>query len=159
MSKVLLSVFILLGLAATTIAIQCYACDGIKQSDGPCAGDGQIGEKVTCEDKCGLLLEERMTEKKGSVVSSESRWRRGCATDGQELIDNSEAKADKVTGKLGCTNVGQSSYDNIIVRHTLCLCNTTLCNTHKNAMGGVAASRPGMLLVGLTSIVLLVQVF
>ena len=56
-----------------------------------------------------------MTEKKGSVVSSESRWRRGCATDGQELIDNSEAKADKVTGKLGCTNVGQSSYDNIIV--------------------------------------------
>ena len=56
-----------------------------------------------------------MTQKKGSVVSSDSRWRRGCTTDGHELTDNSEAKKDKVTGEVGCTNVGQHSYDNIIV--------------------------------------------
>merc|ERR1719470_193734 len=147
MSKVLISGVLLLGLVATTIAIQCYACDGIKQSDGPCAGDGQIGEKESCPDKCGLLLEERLTEKHGSVVSSESRWRRGCATDGHELTDNTEAQSDKVTGELGCINVGQYSYDNIVVRHTLCLCNTTLCNTHKNDMSGAAIFTPGLLAV------------
>ena len=70
---------------------------------------------MTCPDKCGLLLEERMTEKHGSVVSTDYRWRRGCATDGSELTDNSEAKTEKVTGELGCTNVGQYSYDNIVV--------------------------------------------
>ena len=56
-----------------------------------------------------------MTEKHGSVVSSDSRWRRGCATDGHEMTDNSEAKGDKITGELGCQNVGQYSYDNIVV--------------------------------------------
>ena len=56
-----------------------------------------------------------MTEKHGSVVSTDYRWRRGCATDGSELTDNSEAKTEKVTGELGCTNVGQYSYDNIVV--------------------------------------------
>ena len=49
-----------------------------------------------------------MTEKHGS----DSRWRKGCATDGSELTDNSEAKTEKVTRELGCTNVGQYSYDN-----------------------------------------------
>ena len=100
--------------------MQCYSCDGIKASEGPCAGDGegQIGEPVSCPDKCGLLLEERLTEKHGSVVSSDSRWRRGCATDGQELTDNSEAKSEKITGEMGCTNVGQYSYDNIVVVST-----------------------------------------
>ena len=112
---------------------QCYSCDGIKQSDSPCAGSGQIGEQVSgpwislcsiilfqvsCADKCGLLLEERLTEKDGSVVSSDSRWRRGCATDGHEMTDNSEADGDKVTGEIGCLNVGQYSYDNIIVVRT-----------------------------------------
>ena len=56
--------------------------------------------------------------KHGSVVSDDSRWRRGCATDGHELTDNSEAKGDKITGELGCTNVGQYSYDNIVVVST-----------------------------------------
>jgi len=144
MAKLILLVLTLFGLAARSLAIQCYSCDGIKASEGPCAGDGegQIGDAVTCPEKCGLLLEERLTEKHGSVVSSDSRWRRGCATDGHELTDNTEAKSEKVTGEMGCTNVGQYSYDNIVVRHTLCLCNTTLCNTHKNNMSGAANFTP-----------------
>eukprot|EP00092_Neocalanus_flemingeri_P039280 GFUD01042766.1.p1 GENE.GFUD01042766.1~~GFUD01042766.1.p1 ORF type:complete len:161 (-),score=42.79 GFUD01042766.1:213-695(-) len=148
---------LLLSLAATALAIECYSCDGIKESDGPCAGDGQIGEQVSCADKCGLLLEERLTEAGGSVVSSDFRWRRGCATDGQEMTDNSEAEGAELTGELGCQNVGQYSYDNIVVRHTLCLCNSTLCNTHKNDMSGVAGSGPGGLGVAMAVAFYLVQ--
>ena len=74
-----------------------------------------MGVKVDCPQNCGLLLEERMIMKKGSVESTESRVRRGCVSDGKELVENSEAKPDMVTGKMGCTNVGEHSYDNIVV--------------------------------------------
>ena len=71
---------------------QCYQCDGVKGSDLPCDGGSNKGKKVIseykkkcktqililqvdCEDKCGLLLEERLTFNKfrSSVISSESR--------------------------------------------------------------------------------------
>merc|ERR1712038_661119 len=131
-------------------ALQCYECDGVKGTELPCAGDGagQIGTEVSCDDKCGLLLEERLTERGGSVVSSDGRWRRGCATDGHEMTDNSEAQPGSLDGSLGCQQVGQRSEGNLIVRHTLCLCNTTLCNTHKNDMNGAAVKKPEYMVVG-----------
>ena len=71
---------------------QCYQCDGVKGSDLPCDGGSNKGKKVIseykknaklkiltlqveCEDKCGLLLEERLTFNKfrSSVVSSDYR--------------------------------------------------------------------------------------
>ena len=42
---------------------------------------------------------------RGSVVSSESRWRRGCTTDGSELVVNSEARGGE--GGPGCRQAGQ----------------------------------------------------
>ena len=48
-----------------------------------------------------------------------TRWRRGCATDGHEMTDNSEASGakdkGKLTGELGCYNVAQRSEDRLIV--------------------------------------------
>merc|ERR1712141_835826 len=98
---------------ATASALQCYQCDGVKGQDLPCDGASGLGKKVECSDKCGLLLEERLTYNRAhsSVISSDYRWRRGCATDGHEMTDNSEAQPKTLTGELGCTNVGQRSED------------------------------------------------
>ena len=45
--------------------------------------------------------------------------RRGCATDGHEMTDNSEASGAKAQGKLtgaqGCYNVAQRSENRLIV--------------------------------------------
>jgi len=143
--RILLS-FLFLNLISSSTEIKCYSCDAIKGSDLPCTGDvaGQIGKEVDCPQNCGLLLEERMIMKKGSVESTDSRVRRGCVSDGKELVENSEAKPDMVTGKMGCTNVGEHSYDNIVVRNTLCLCNSTLCNTRHNDMSGVKSFGPSI---------------
>ena len=40
---------------------------------------------MDCDDNCGLVLEERLSDE-GSVISSD--WRRGGTTDGQELIES-----------------------------------------------------------------------
>ena len=45
------------------------------------------------------------------------RWRRGCATDGHEMTDNSEASSASasLSGDLGCQQVSQRSEDRLIV--------------------------------------------
>merc|ERR1712038_1594544 len=105
---------------------------------------------VDCgEQYCGLLLEERLTYNKyrSTVVSSDSRWRRGCTSDGHEMTDNSEASNAQYTAEQGCQQVAQRSEDRLVVRHTLCLCNTTLCNTHKNDISGSTSFSPLLSLV------------
>ena len=53
-----------------------------------------------------------------------TRWRRGCATDGHEMTDNSEASGAKAKGKLtgaqGCYNVAQRSENRLIVVSVTC---------------------------------------
>merc|ERR1719201_1746645 len=71
-----------------------------------------------------------------SVVSDNSRWRRGCTTDGSQMTDNSEASNAQYTAEQGCQQVAQRDEGLTVVRHTLCLCNTTLCNTHENDISG-----------------------
>ena len=60
------------------------------------------------------------------------RWRRGCATDGHEMTDNSEAQPKQLTGDLGCSSAGSRDEGLLTVRHTLCLCNSTLCNEERS---------------------------
>merc|ERR1712203_991128 len=101
-----------------------------------------------CGDKyCGLLLEERLhyDSSHSSVVSTDSRWRRGCTSDGREMTDNSEASNAQYNAEQGCQQVAQRSEDRLVVRHTLCLCNTTLCNTHKNDMSGASIFTPALI--------------
>ena len=46
-----------------------------------------------------------------TVLSTESRWRRGCTTDGSELTKDSEMAGKTVSG-LGCEKLGDRSEDN-----------------------------------------------
>jgi len=120
---------IILSVASIAYAIKCYSCDAIKGSDLPCDGGSNLGKQVECEDKCGLLLEKRLTYDKhySSVVSSDYRWRRGCVTTGQELLSNSDADQN-IDGELGCQKAGGRTEDKLKIEFELCLCNSTLCN-------------------------------
>merc|ERR1712059_202120 len=139
------SVWLLLDLALMgSTARRCFECDGIKQGGGLCQGDGlgKIGRQVECYSQyCGLLKEQRLTSKRGSVVSTDTRWRRGCTTDGSEIIANSEAESEELSygGILGCQDLQSYTYDTITVRFTLCLCNSTICNTTPQDMGGTSS--------------------
>ena len=103
------------------------------------------------------------------MVNSEYRWRRDCTTDGSELVVNSEARGGEggpgcrqagqydsggQVGKFSSDIVkvfvessppgfySSQSLHRIVqtIRHTLCVCNSTLCNTHKNDMSGAGAA-------------------
>jgi len=116
---------------SSALDLTCYKCDGIKGSDLPCDGDRNLGREVTCRagQKCGVLHELRKNlDNHHTVVSTESRWRRDCATDGYELTDESEADPGTLTGELGCVDVHGRTENKVIIENTLCLCNTTLCN-------------------------------
>merc|ERR1719510_590268 len=99
--------------------LQCYECDGVKGGGGLCPGNAPWGERqVDCgEQYCGLLLEERLTYNKyrSTVVSSVSRWRRGCTTDGHEMTDNSEASNAAYRAEQGCKQVAQRDQDLTVI--------------------------------------------
>merc|ERR1712038_1054483 len=130
----IVSIILILSFVSISTPIKCYACDGIKGENLPCDGDKHLGDEKECTGHgyvCGLLHERRLiyNDLHTTVISTEDRWRRDCATDGHELTDNSEASAGTLTGDLGCVNAGGRSENNIKIENTLCLCNTTLCNT------------------------------
>merc|ERR1712002_1662 len=132
---------LLLALCPLALAIKCWTCDGVKGGGGLCEGDRKMGEEVECDQlqNCGLLQENRLTMKHGSVVSTDTRWRRGCASDGSELLVNSGgAEAESVEYLLGCQNMNSYSYDDIVVRFQLCVCNSTLCDTRPQDIPGSA---------------------
>ena len=134
---------------------QCYECDGIKGGNTPCDdGGSHPGNTQRCGgglDKCGLLQEERLTYDAAhvTVVSSETRWRRGCVSDGHELTDGTEAQPGDLTGDLGCVEAGSRTENRVTIRHTLCLCNTTMCNEHKPGNSS-ATFIPSLMLIIMT---------
>ena len=99
-----------------TLYWQCYQCDGVKGKDLPCEGNGKVGREVSdtletqcpvssltqveCDGNCGLLLHQILHYDKfhSSVVSTDSRWRRGCTTDGTELTQDSEVEGNSLPG-------------------------------------------------------------
>jgi len=136
------AVYLLLVCVSTTTAIKCYKCDGIKGTDLPCDGDRNFGTQVDCRagQKCGVLHELRKNYNSAHVViSTEDRWRRGCATNGHELTDNSEANPGELTGDLGCVDVHGRTENGgkLVIENTLCLCNTTLCNETDDQSGAL----------------------
>jgi|ERR1712080_35993 len=132
--------WLLLALGPLALAIKCWKCDGVKGGDLPCEGDRKIGKEVECGTKnCGLLQENRLTMKHGSVVSTDTRWRRGCTSDGSELLVNSGgAETEDLDYVQGCQNINSYSYDDIVVRFKLCVCNSTVCNTRPQDIPGSA---------------------
>ena len=48
------------------------------------------------------------------------------------MTDNSEAQPGQLTGDLGCVSAGSRDEGLVTVRHTLCLCNSTLCNEERS---------------------------
>ena len=153
-------------------SLQCYECNGITASDGLCEGTGNVGNKVSwllglswhqelalvcctqveCGQYCGLMKMEILHYDRhhSTVVSTDSRWRRGCTTNGSELTRDSEMAGKTVSG-LGCEKLGDRSEDRkkivsfhitsqlttpercyfiklIFQTHTVCVCNSTLCN-------------------------------
>ena len=81
-------------------SLQCYDCNGITASDGLCEGSGHLGNKVECEQYCGLMKMEILhyDTSHSSVVSTDTRWRRGCTTDGSEITKDSEMAGKTVSG-------------------------------------------------------------
>merc|ERR1712141_392978 len=117
-------------------ALKCYQCDGVRGTDLPCEGNGNIGREVECPDKCGLMLHQILHFDKwhSSVVSTDSRWRRGCTSDGSEITADSEMAGKSLSGDLGCQKIGDRSQDNQKHTFTLCVCNTTLCNENSGSV-------------------------
>merc|ERR1711874_290002 len=73
-----------------------------------------------------------------SGVSTDTRGRRGCTTDGSEITRDSEMAGKTVSG-LGCEKLGDRSEDRKKITHTVCLCNSSLCNERNS---GWALSLP-----------------
>merc|ERR1712087_1029629 len=124
-----LACILLMSLLSGGQALQCYECNGITASGGLCEGNGNVGTKVECGQYCGLMKMEILTYDRfhSSVVSTDTRWRRGCTTDGSEITKDSEMVGKKLSG-LGCEKLGDRSEDRKKITHTVCMCNSTLCN-------------------------------
>merc|ERR1712183_1110536 len=135
-----LACFLVVSLISGGLALQCYECNGITASDGLCEGSGNVGNKVECGQYCGLMKMEILNYDRfhSSVVSTDTRWRRGCTTDGSELTEDSEMAGKTVSG-LGCEKLGDRSEDRKKISHTVCMCNSTLCNERNS---GLALSVP-----------------
>merc|ERR1711913_30371 len=95
-----------------------------------------------CPDKCGLMLHQILHFDKwhSSVVSTDSRWRRGCTSDGSEITADSEMAGQSLSGDLGCQKIGDRSQDNQKHTFTLCVCNTTLCNENSGSLSACSSS-------------------
>ena len=67
--------------------------------------------QVECPDKCGLMLHQILHFDKwhSSVVSTDSRWRRGCTSDGSEITADSEMAGKSLSGDLGQLNCRQTT--------------------------------------------------
>merc|ERR1712110_1005085 len=124
-----LACMLVLSLISGGRALQCYECNGITASDGLCEGTRNVGNKVECGQYCGIMKMEILhyDSRHSSVVSTDTRWRRGCTTDGSELTKDSEMEG-KTVSDLGRTKLGNRSEDKKRIIHTLCMCNSTLCN-------------------------------
>merc|ERR1711879_308177 len=86
--------------------------------------DGVKGEDLPCDGASG----------KGKEVDCEDK----CG-----LLLEARLPRDK----WGCQQVSQRSEDRLIVRHTLCLCNSTLCNEDKSP---APAMVPSLLTISIT---------
>merc|ERR1711953_640980 len=102
---------VVLCMISAGLALKCYQCDGVRGTDLPCEGNGNVGREVECPDKCGLMLHQILHFDKwhSSVVSTDSRWRRGCTSDGSEITADSEMAGKSLSGDLGQLNCRQTT--------------------------------------------------
>merc|ERR1712038_990625 len=114
-----LACILVLSLISGGEALQCYECNGITASSGLCEGSGNVGNKVECDQYCGPMKME--------ILHFDSRHSSVVTTDGSEITRDSEMAGKTLSG-LGCEKLGDRSEDRKKITHTVCMCNSTLCN-------------------------------